>query len=706
MLGLSQIQQVKENQLIRGKAMSSNQLKNQKSAYLRQHQDNPIHWYAYGEEALKKAKDENKPIFLSIGYSSCHWCHVMAHESFEDQITADFLNENFINIKVDREEHPDIDQYYQLACQVYAGRGGWPLSAFLTSDMKPFFLGTYFPKVGQKDHPAFMEVAEKLKDAYKDDKETVDANAEKLLEAIIQNPNVENQVEFEGHFPAPASILNVLENYQDKVHGGYGAAPKFPMFAFYEWAVEHMLEGMIPEEFGKHIVESIERMLMGGMYDHAKGGIHRYSTDEKFMVPHFEKMLYDQAGLLKLLSKVTLIYPVPLLYDAIIQTLEYLQTEMQHDDGYFFAAQDADSEGSEGLYFTFTKDEFLDALIQFDETLVEKQDQILKWFQITDEGNFEKKLNVISLDPSLKAEYYNPEGWDVVRKVRQALAEERKGRMPPATDNKGVAGWNFQLMSALIDVVQYCRIDLIRQQASSLLHQCIEASHKAFITTDGDTEKMRIKHTTTNDRNIPLFEDYVFFAEYQLRFYELSGNEIFKKNGFQTLIFIFNEFFKDGYFYTRSIHHNDSEPYKNIHTQIFDQSHRSPLGTVIYLVRKWAVVAEMSDLLTKIEPLTETLTHLSLQNPLAFGETLRSLVYPIDAYRKIEVPRSWTTDTEYLKFFPNFSVRFALTYHDRDDDTWQICTQTSCELQGKGIEEFSKVFTPPNKEEVKEETNE
>ena len=669
-----------------------NRLKSENSQYLTQHKENPVNWWPYGPEALQRAQDENKPIFLSIGYSSCHWCHVMAEESFEDKETAKLMNEHFINIKVDKEEHPDIDQYYQQASQVVNGRGGWPLNVFLTPDMRPYFVGTYFPKTSSKQEvPTFQDVLTNLAVAFKDDRDSVEKNANQIVDAIKHPPKVEQKVEFEGHYPAPAAILNALKNFQDNDFGGYGAEPKFPHFAFYEWAIEQILEGMIPEELGKHIIISLEKMLMGGIYDHARGGIHRYSADKKWLIPHFEKMLYDQAGLLKLLSKASLIYPSPLIFDALIQTIEYLRTEMLSDDGYFFSAQDADSEGIEGLYFSYTADEFKDALISFDESLASDMDTLTKWFQISDQGNFERAMNVISLDPQFKEQLYSPEGWDKVRKVRHALLEERRQRIPPVTDTKGIASWNFQVITALIDVVQYCKIEAIRNAATQLLNSCMEGVHKTFLQMN-EEGKAKIVNTTTKDTNVPLFENFVFFAESQLRFYEISGNELFKENGLQTLAFIFKEFYKDGMFYTRSLSFNDSELYENIHTPIYDQSFKSPLGTLILIIRKLSTSEDVSEYLEKIDKTMENLTHLSLQNPLTFGETLRALVYPPEAYRKIEIPREWLKENKFMQFYPHFSVRFAIKFHDRQDDSWQICNLKECELQGKGAEEFQRIF--------------
>lgn len=674
------------------KSKKYNNLKHELSSYLMQHNQNPVDWFPYGPEALQKAKDENKPIFLSIGYSSCHWCHVMAKESFEDLETAKYLNENFINIKVDREELPDIDQYYQLACQVMTGRGGWPLSAFLTPDMKPFFVGTYFPKHKVDDSPNFMEILTHLISDFKNHNDKILNNANQIVEALKSPPKVEHRVEFQGHFPAPAAILNAIKNYQDDEHGGYGTEPKFPHFSFLEWAIEQILEGMIPQEYGQHIIKTVELIMLGGIYDHARGGIHRYSTKSDWSTPHFEKMLYDQAGLLKVLSKISLIYPSPSVFDGMIQTLDYLQNEMLSDEGYYFSAQDADSEGVEGLYFTFTKDEFIDAMVAHDEGLSDHLEKLINWFCITEEGNFERKLNVIQLSPKEKEEIFTPEGWNLVRSARAALVEARKFRIPPSTDRKGVASWNFFLLTSLLDVIQYCKIESIKQAAFSLYQKSYEKIAEAFIYTD-EENRTRIKTSTTRSFHVPLFEDYLAFAEYCFRSYEVFADSNFLENATQTIHFIFKEFYKDGLFYTRSLSYSDMEEYENIHTPIFDQSYKSPLASLILMLQKWSLHStELKEYLSKIQSLIDNLTHLSLQNPLSFGETLRALTYPEMAYKKIEIPTPWKQNPKFTQFHVNFSIRFAIVYHNNENEKWQICNHRECELQGEGIDEFISVF--------------
>lgn len=672
-----------------------NHLKDEKSAYLLAHKDNPIHWYAFGPEAIQKAKEEDKPIFLSVGYSSCHWCHVMAKETFSDQEVADYLNEHFVSIKVDREENPDIDNYYQQACQLFVKTGGWPLNAFLLPDMRPFFAGTYYPAIKKGDGATFMELIKELKRAFDEEKEQVQNNARGVTEAIAQGLGPKEEVPFQGHFPPPMAILDAIKEFADKDNGGFGEAPKFPHFAFYEWAVEQILEGMIDQSAGQHIVDSVEKMILGGMSDHARGGVHRYSTDNKFLVPHFEKMLYDQAGLVKLLSKFSLVYPSPAVYDQLMNSLEYLATEMQHEDGYFFSSQDADSEGMEGLYFTFTHDEFLDILVRAseDDDLVEKSDQILKWFQITKEGNFERGLNVVSLNFNSKNEFYDQEAWSIVRRVRRALLEERKMRMPPATDTKGVSSWNCLMISALVDVMQYCTIDVIKRRASDLFNKAVEGHFNHFLMQKNN-QGMILRHTTTKEEGLALLEDFVTFSESMLRVYEISGNPTFKQNFRDTLEFIIKEFISDDKLFTRARGQNDHVLYPNQAVSPFDQSFKSMAMTLGTLIKRARILFLDGEIGKEFDSYLEDSKHFILRNPINGGEGLRTHSYPENAYRVVKIPVKWLSDNKFLGFMGYFLPRFVLDYTTEDNNEWQICTLEQCELKGDGLDNFIETLRP------------
>lgn len=682
--------------------LNYNRLKEQSSLYLRQHQSNPIHWWPYGPEAIDYAKKNNLPIFLSVGYSSCHWCHVMSHESFSDQAVANFLNEYFVSIKVDREEYPDIDNYYQKAAQSFGNSGGWPLSAFLLPDMRPFYVGNYYPLHSQKNMPSFPDLLRELKRAYDEERDQVYKNAEDVTQRILENKIPEGELSFEGHFPAPEAILNAIKGLRDEENGGFGKAPKFPMFRFYEWALEQILEGMMSKENVDFIVKSLNRMLMGGILDHARGGGHRYSTDEKWLVPHFEKMLYDQAGLLRVLTKFGLINPSPLVFDAIINTLDYLENEMlaEEVDGkcHFFSAQDADSEGMEGLYFSFTESEFEDALNKNDdneETFAQNLDKIKSWSQITSEGNFEGGLNVISLNHNKQDEIFQKENWDIIRKVRRAILSERKERMPPLTDNKGIASWNFMLVSALAEVVQYTQIDIIKKMASELLNKTLGGIFKTFI--DQETGKFTMRHSTTMAQSLPYLEDFVTFAESQLRLYEISANSIFKENFKDVLNFIIKEFLSDSRMLTRGKSSEHFEIYPNEFYTSFDSSFHSPVATFLYLCRRASILFYDRNYLDVTQDLKESMTQTILKiNPLGAGEALRALTYPDQVFRVMNLPSNWIQKPQFLKFLPYLLPRFVLNYSSErnQDEDFEICNMNACELKGLGLPEFIQILTP------------
>jgi len=666
--------------------MLENKLHLEDSAYLRQHAENPIYWQAYSAEVLAKAKELGRPIFLSIGYSTCHWCHVMAEESFSDPALAELLNEQFISIKVDREEHPHVDHLYQAVAAAANGRGGWPLNVFLTPDLNPIFVGTYFPPQEKQGVPSFKEIVRHLSEAIKVNKTQLEDQGRNLLTEIAKPIHLEKKIQFEGHFPGPAAIVNALKNYADTANGGYGSAPKFPHFAFLEWASEQILEGMIPQDLGQHIVETVEKMVMGGMYDHLKGGVHRYSTDAKWLVPHFEKMLYDQAGLLRVLAKTTPFYPSPLLFDAILQTLDYLNSEMVAEDEYFMSAQDADSEGQEGLYFTFTKEEFADA-IQQSEMLPEYNPEWEKWFRLEEKGNFQQGLNVISLDPQFKNEIYAQESWETIRKIRHALLEARRQRIPPSTDKKGVASWNFMVLNALCDVIQYSRVPAITQEALKLVHRVIEGVSKVFITTDAEGRHV-LRHPTTKARAPLYLEDYVQFCDSQLRLYEVTSTEVFLTNARETLNFILREFVRDEEPSLTALRHGEF-----LRAPLNDQSFRSPLSTLVVTMTRLSVLFPEYHPRTVFPNKYDHWVQLALSNPVAHGEALRAFTYPLEIYRRIEVPRPWVNDEEFQRLRSHFLGRFVLQYHDRTDEKWQVCNRTECEKQGEGLEELLTTFS-------------
>ncbi len=407
----------------------SNQLKNTTSPYLLQHAENPVNWYPWCEEAFEKAKSEDKPIFLSIGYSTCHWCHVMAHESFEDEKTAEILNQYFVSIKVDREERPDIDSVYMSVCQAFTGSGGWPMSIFMTWDKKPFFAGTYFPPKSHYGMPGFPDLLTAIANQWNDNRRELLQSAEQIIahlkSAVSGNKNVndENLIE---------QAMQIFSDSFDKINGGFSSAPKFPIphnLLFLMLYAKHNQNS----DALKMAEKTLLQMRKGGIFDHIGYGFSRYSTDKYFRAPHFEKMLYDNALLIISYSAAYCLTKNEVYLDTAEKTAEYILREMTSADGGFYSAQDADSEGVEGKYYTFTLDEIVDVLGDgklFAET-----------FDITANGNFEG-VNIPNL---LKSNDLTSDFSDELKK----LYEYRKNRTKLHLDDKILFSWNSMMIVAL-----------------------------------------------------------------------------------------------------------------------------------------------------------------------------------------------------------------------------------------------------------------
>jgi len=453
-----------------------NRLASSTSPYLRQHADNPVDWYEWGPEALARAKAEDKPILLSVGYSACHWCHVMAHESFENEATAALMNERFINIKVDREERPDIDTIYQRVVQLMGEGGGWPLTVFLTPDQAPFYGGTYFPPESRYGRPGFPQLLEAIHELYHHDKERVAKHTSSFLEGFASlATQAEQEAEHAAEDPAPEDpaglriAVDRLLSRVDEEWGGFGRQPKFPNTGALELLAAVARREGKPFGAGKGdeqggapatdpvttgaaraLALALEKMWRGGIYDHLRGGFARYSVDRVWLVPHFEKMLYDNAQLLPLYAEAAAQHPErEHLRRMVVETIEYLRTDMRTPAGTFYASTDADSEGHEGKYFCWTPAEL---------TWVLEDAALAKLFctvyGVTEAGNFEHGWSILHLPRSLdecSEELGLPrEALDAkLAAARTTLLQHRYGRVPPHRDDKVITGWNALLASGL-----------------------------------------------------------------------------------------------------------------------------------------------------------------------------------------------------------------------------------------------------------------
>ncbi len=419
-----------------------NQLADQTSPYLRQHKDNTVDWYPWGEEALSRAKNENRPIFLSIGYAACHWCHVMAHESFEDPQIAKILNENFISIKVDREERPDLDDIYMQAVVMMTGRGGWPMSVFLTPDLKPFYGGTYFPPTPRYGMPSFKQVLTSVMDAWENRSSDIQENAEKITGSI--QSQFESRPSGEGALDLDAIVQGLYVGY-DWENGGWGGAPKFPQAMLIDFLNQRAWGG---NEQAKELVRDVlEKMARGGLYDLVGGGFHRYSTDAEWLVPHFEKMLYDNALLALAYLHGFAVTGNPQFRQVAVQTLEFIQREMTHPGGGFYASLDADTPQGEGRFYTWRFETLKSHLSDSDFQLLQKVTSI------SPQGNFEEGLNVLQYRKDLNAlaKEMNTPLEALIRQLQRVYTQlrvQRAGRIPPGVDHKIITFWNALAIQA------------------------------------------------------------------------------------------------------------------------------------------------------------------------------------------------------------------------------------------------------------------
>jgi uncharacterized protein YyaL (SSP411 family) len=506
----------------------TNRLINETSPYLLQHADNPVDWYPWGEEALNTARAEDKPIFLSIGYSACHWCHVMAHESFEDPETAAIMNKHFVNIKVDREERPDLDTVYMEAVVAMTGQGGWPMSVFLTPDGKPFYGGTYFPPTARHGMPSFEQVLLSIAESYRNQRERIEEGGEQLRARVEQSLALRAD-------PSALTSDTLDQAYQrlssrfDSTHGGFGGAPKFPQPMNLEFLLRyHHRTG---ESQALDMVDlTLTQMASGGIYDQLGGGFHRYSTDARWLVPHFEKMLYDNGLLARLYLHAWQVTGRPIYRRIVEETLDYAIREMTakypasarnggcEETGGFFSAQDADSEGEEGKFFVWTPDQVKSILGD------EEGEVFCRYFDVTRSGNFEGKsiLNV-SLDMSTAAA---AAGIDedrfrtIVEQGRQELSQARETRVKPERDEKVLTAWNGLMLAAFAEASQALDREDYRRVAECNAEFVLEELRR-----DGRLLRSWKSESSTSGgqaRFNAYLEDYAFYADGLLALYQVS----------------------------------------------------------------------------------------------------------------------------------------------------------------------------------------
>ncbi|QQS46183.1 MAG: thioredoxin domain-containing protein [Acidobacteriota bacterium] len=488
----------------------TNRLINETSPYLLQHAHNPVEWYPWSEEAFEKARAEDKPILLSIGYSACHWCHVMERESFENEAIAGLMNDNFINIKVDREERPDLDTIYMNSVQMMTGHGGWPMTVFLTPDGRPFYGGTYFPPVDRYGMPGFPRILIAIAEAYRDRRDEIEQSAEGLLGELRRLDSVRPQ-EGDLTFEIADHAANHLERMLDPVNGGFGGKPKFPPSMTLAFLMRQYSRTQDPSAL-RAVELTLEKMAHGGIYDQLGGGFHRYSVDEKWLVPHFEKMLYDNALLSRLYLDAWLLTGRDLYRRIACETLDYVKREMTDPGGGFYSTQDADSEGVEGKFFVWTPAE-VKALLGEDDGAI-----FCRFYDVTEEGNFEES-NILHIEESPAAIAHLPgvgeeRLLEVIERGRRALFEARERRVKPHRDEKILTAWNGLMLRSFAEAARaFDRVDYL---------EVAEANAEFLLTRLHRDGRLLRTHKDGESRLNGYLEDYACLIDGLLALYEAT----------------------------------------------------------------------------------------------------------------------------------------------------------------------------------------
>jgi uncharacterized protein YyaL (SSP411 family) len=605
----------------------TNHLVHETSPYLRQHAHNPVDWYPWGPEALARARQLDRPIFLSIGYSACHWCHVMEHESFEDREIARILNEHFVSIKVDREERPDLDQIYMTAVQLLTQQGGWPMSMFLTPDLKPFYGGTYYPPDDRYGRPGFKRVLLALVDAWRNRRDEVEQSAGQLTDHLQLVGRVEQGAGDLG----PELIRGVpraLERIFDPTYGGFGSAPKFP----HSMDLRLLLRAW--KRFGdenalRMVTETLEHMARGGIYDHLGGGFHRYSTDARWLVPHFEKMLYDNALLVPAYLEAYQVTGAPLHRTLVEETLAYVQREMTSPEGPFFSTQDADSEGEEGKFYVWTAEEIEQVL---GKELAETFNYV---YGVTAEGNWEDGRNIlhrVHTDEQDARLLRLPET-ELRRRLeegRRKLLEVRGLRVWPGRDEKVLTSWNGLMIAAFAQAAQVLdnpsHAAIAARAADFLLGQMRRPDGRLFRTWSAGSEPKLNGY----------LEDYSFLLDALVSLYEATFEPRWIEAALGLADVMIDQFWDasgGGFFYTGRDHEQLIARNKDPQDNAIPSGNSMAATALLHL----AALTGRDDLRQKAEATLRAFHRLMAEHPIAAGQMLTALDFNLGPVQEFAV---------------------------------------------------------------------
>lgn len=602
--------------------MAENKLINETSPYLLQHANNPVDWHAWNNEALQKAKDENKPIFLSIGYSSCHWCHVMAHESFENDDVAKFMNENFVNIKVDREERPDIDDIYQKVCQIATGQGGWPLSIFLTPDQKPFYVGTYFPVLDSYGRPGFGSICRQLSQAWKEKPSDVEKSADNFLDALQKTEKVSTPSKLERALLDEAA-MNLFQ-LGDATYGGFGSAPKFPNAANVSFLFRYAkLSGL--NKFNEFALKTLNKMAKGGIFDQIGGGFHRYSTDAKWLVPHFEKMLYDNALIPVNYAEAYQITKDSFYLDVLKQTLDFVIREMTSPEDGFYSAYDADSEGIEGKFYVWKKNEIK-------EILENDADLFCLFYDVTDGGNWEGS-NILCSNLNISTVAFNfgiteDQVRTKLKECSEKLLEVRSKRVAPGLDDKILVSWNALMITAF---AKGYRVTLEKKYLDAAKN-CIDFIEKNLFQDD----KLLRTYKNGAAKIDGYLEDYSYFVNALLDVFEIDPEPKYLKLALKLGEHLVDHFWdgKNNSFFMTSDNHEKLiiRPKSN-----YDLSLPSGNSVSALVMLRLFHLSQNNKFLEISTKIMENQAQMAAENPFGFGYLLNAITIYLEKPLEITV---------------------------------------------------------------------
>ena len=657
----------------------SNRLTDASSPYLRQHRDNPVDWFPWGDEAFAQARLTGRPILLSVGYSACHWCHVMAHESFEDPATAGVMNELFINIKVDREERPDVDAVYMDAVQALTGRGGWPMTVFLTPQGEPFYGGTYYPR------ETFTQLMHAVDDAWKNRRDELQQNVDALVETVGRSALI-----------APAESINTeiltatavqgLRNSYDSTWGGFGGAPKFPSTFSIDFLLR-LVQHTGDESLYEIARTSLDAMAAGGMYDQLGGGFCRYSVDEKWLVPHFEKMLYDQALLLRVYVHAWQLRGEPRDQQIAQEIIDYVLGDLRHSDGGFFSAEDADSldehgHSEEGAFYTWTPEEIANVVGS-------SSAQVCQYWDITSDGNFEGK-NI----PHRLAHRGDIARPPVIEQARRALLDQRNTRPRPGLDDKVLTEWNAMMLSSLCEAASAFKDDKLTDVAVQSAHFLVNNLRQP----NGRWMRSWQADATPQARHHALAHDLAHVVDAMTRMYELTGNHLWLDTATDTAYQLLDQYWDDehGGLFTVS---RDGEQLIVRQKDLMDNATASSNSVAAMALLRLGSLRDEPLFTTRAREILLLLARVVPSAPSAFGNAMS--VFLLEHHGVSEVVLPGHNETLLGVFRETWRPQSVLAWGspmqsslwiDRHEGLGYVCQQRTCQLPTSDPDVFRQLL--------------